>query len=192
MPNYFRILWLACALLLLPSCDNRSSKGQPAAVVDTPYSVWLTGRRLSGDELSQALKNNPDYANQLCRHDINRPAGYRQHIALLSTPQLDRKDLAQHYRWDSSKPVRYADSDQLVSNNLGDLLRQQGPILITNEDTAFRIKLTFSEHGVFSGYCDNTNSTGYTPVVGNPIDEKIRQFIARCSEPGGVVCLSIK
>lgn len=187
----------AAAALMLSGCDSDSNQeaqmnlGDTPPKVDTPYSVWPSARQITAYELGDLLKADENAANKLCQTDSNRLAGYSQHLALVSTQSFDRADIADQYGLDSTLPVSFGNTGRMLVPSLGGFLEQDVRVDPNNAAASEAIKLTFSEKGRFTGYCEETK--GYTNVV-NVIDSegKLTLFSTRCDQKAVTVCMSVR
>lgn len=159
-------------------------------ITDPLYSVWVTAYQVSGFELSERLRQGSKVADQLCESDTNKPQNYVQHLALVSTPERSRVDLLELYKLDAESIVRWADTNQVFTKNLGTFLYQIGEVNPGNRAGVDLIKLTFSEKGQFSGYCESESA--FMPTIYTPHEGEMKQYATACDQPGVLVCLSIR
>lgn len=196
-----RLFWygksVSCCFLLF-GCDI--AKQDPDAIeqvrqIEAVYTAWPSQQLITAYELSDKLAENPSFGDSLCVNDVNKPQGYRQHFALISTHTYHRIDLIQKFNIDITKPISFAGTNKMLATHTGDFIHQQGNIQTTSESAEHAgselIKLTFSRNGKFTGYCNETS--GYVNTV-NTVgeNERLENFSALCSEPASVVCMSIK
>ena len=162
-----------------------------ALVPNTPYAVWPSSRKITAQALGDLLKQDEGAANAFCQQDANQPAGYGQHFSLVSTPSLDRAEVAVHYGLDPNLPILFGPTGKLLAPHLGDFLAQKGQVDPNNPAGRNAIKLTFSNQGRFAGYCEDNK--GYTNVV-NVVDEagELTTFTTSCQQPAVVVCMSVR
>jgi len=189
---------LVLSLLLggMTACDqSETADEKDTDAAASPYSVWASARKITPYELADNLKKDPAYADGFCARDGNRPASYSTHFALISTHETDRVDLIAKYEMDPSKPILYGDTGQVLAANLGRFVAQEGTVSLENEKAAVasneELKLTFSEGGRFSGYCEST--FGYTHVI--QVDRaggEMKSYSMHCSQPAAVVCMSLR
>lgn len=195
--KYIQPLVLCGALAALTGCDSpnqvntetkaESAEGQP---VDFRYVAWLTKASMTGFELSNALKEDEGAANLICLQDGNTPSGFTHHIALVSTQNLERIQLAEKYGLDSSLPVGSSTSDAILAPTLSDYLAQKGKVDPTKPSDRQTITLSLSDNGRFAGYCDSPY--GYTSSDNAVNDNgELTHFVTRCNVQGAIVCLSI-
>lgn len=159
--------------------------------VESPYSVWVSSTLITAEELGNQLKQDPAYGDNLCREDTRRPATFDQHFAIISTHKSNRVDVIDNYQIDEAQPAVFGDSSLMLTPHVGDFLKQSGVVTLQDPVAHDVIKLTFSEKGMFTGYCDETN--GYTSVI-NVLrnTNEMSVFSARCDRPATIVCMSIK
>jgi len=84
----------------------------------------------------------------------------------------------------------------LLTDNLGSFVEQRGTVAIQSpvvrEAALATIKITFSKHGVFTGYCDATKNYFYS-VHSDPETGEMGIFSAHCDYPDtALACMSIK
>lgn len=194
--GYKVVALLAVALALtLVGCSESDSQIQAEVdewklLSETPYSVWVTAKKFSGYELSRYLKQDEDFANQVCRTDSNRPALYVQHMALVSTPGFNRVDALQKFNLDPESIVRWSNTDRVFTKHLGKFLEQTGTVNPENKAGIELIKLTFSEQGQFSGYCESAG--GYMPTIYTQFEGEMQRYATRCDLEGVIVCMSVR
>ncbi len=79
----------------------------------------------------------------------------------------------------------------MLAEHLGDFLAQKGAVDPANAAGRDAIKLTFSNEGQFTGYCDTTS--GYTNVVNVVLaDGSLTSFSTPCDKEAVVVCMSVR
>ena len=198
-----RLIFAIGLMASMAGCDSSSHEQSAPSVldvevkkVDSPYSVWVTQATISGNTLSERLAKDSSYGDQFCLADRAKPKGYKTTFALISTHEYNRLDLLERYQMDPEQVVTWGDTGVLLTDNLGSFVEQRGAVAIQSpvvrEAALATVKITFSKHGVFTGYCDATKNYFYS-VHSDPETGEMGIFSAHCDYPDTTLaCMSIK
>ena len=139
---------------------------------------------------------NPSYGDKFCEADSAKPEGYETTFALISTHEYNRLDLIERYSLNPNLAVTWGDTGVLLVDNLGNFVAQQGAVNIADptirKAATKTIKITFSKHGKFTGYCDATKGY-FTSIHSDSKTGEMGIFTVHCDNPETTVaCMSIK